>query len=281
NGRVTEEVDPNGDVIRWIYGHMGDFRSKHSSLGHFYSDPEGPWRPDQWVHDVPERPTEWEYGRLTSMMNAKSSEDILRGFPDSILGLIRTPPAPLVVIPDADSIAFSRYGKDKGKIYDLRGWVIRNAGAADGTAQPHRWVRDAVSNTTQRHDHDGFIDRFEYNSWNLRSREINSLGHAITYTYTKTKKLASVTDAGGTKTEYVYDQKDRRAQARRNGKLREEYHYDDADNLIAKLDGQRKPLLSFEIGAHNLKTARRLASGENHYFGYDERGYYKSLATDD
>jgi RHS repeat-associated protein len=30
-----------------------------------------------------------------------------------------------------------------------------------------------------------------------------------------------------------------------------------------------------------LKTARHLASGENHYFSYSERGYYKSVATDD
>ena len=286
NGRITEEIDPKGDATRWVYGSAGDFLGKCSSLGHFSSEPGGPPRPDQRAHRVPAKPIEWEYGDLPPLMNAEAPEapeanDILYGFPDSVRKLIKSPSAPPNVFPDADSLAVTRNGKNEGKIYDLAGWVIRDAGGDGKNGRPRRWVYDNNGNAKQFHDHDGAVYRYDHASWNLRSREIDPLGHAVSYDYTRTMRIASITDAGGTKSEYVYDLKDRLTQVRRHGALKEEYQYDEANNLIAKLDGQRKPLLSFKIGPHNLKTVRRLASGENHYFSYDELGRYKSVATDD
>jgi RHS repeat-associated protein len=174
-----------------------------------------------------------------------------------------------------------RDGKNEGKIYDLNGRVIEDVGDASETGQARRLVYDNNGAPKYLHDHDGSTYSYEHTSWNLRSREIDPLGNAVSYEYTKTMEIASVTDAGGTKSEYVYDLKDRLVQVRRHGVLKEEYVYDDADNLIAKLDGQGRPLLNIEIGQHNLETVCRLASGENYYFSYDERGYYKSAATDD
>jgi YD repeat-containing protein len=284
NGRVTEETDPNGDIMQWVYGPAGNLLGKRSSLGHLSSDTDGPLRPDQCIHRIPSRPVEWEYGDLMSLPKAASPEsdnDILYGFPDSVYSLIGPSPVSRAVFPDADSLAVVRNGKNEGKMYDLNGWVIEDVGETSEVGQPRRWVYDNNGAHKYLHDHDGSTYSYEHTSWNLRSREITPLGHAVSYTYTRTMQAASVTDAGGTKSEYVYDLKDRLVQVRRHGVLKEEYQYDEADNLIAKLDGQGEPLLTFEIGPHNLEKARHLASGENHYFNYDERGYYKSVATDD
>ncbi|HKX27677.1 MAG TPA: RHS repeat-associated core domain-containing protein, partial [Blastocatellia bacterium] len=269
NGRVTEEIDPNGDVVQWIYGPAGNLLGKRSSLGHFSSDPDGPLRPDQQVHRVPAGPIEWEYGDLSSWLRTESletDESLRYEFRDHARQLLSIPATP------------GRGEEERGKIYDLTGCLIKETGE---TGQPRRWVYDAGGNTQRFHDHDGSTYTYEHVSSNLRSRKIDPLGHAIFYTYTGNVQTASVTDPGGTTNEYVYDLKDRLVQVRRQGLLKEEYRYDDADNLVAKLDGHRKQLLRFEIGPHNLKTVRRLASGENHYFDYDERGYYRSVATDD
>ena len=51
--------------------------------------------------------------------------------------------------------------------------------------------------------------------------------------------------------------------------IKEEYKHDQADNLVEKRSGNGEVLLSFKIGPGNLKTVRRLASGENHHFEYD------------
>jgi RHS repeat-associated protein len=281
NGRVTEEIGPKGDVTQWVYDPDGNLLGKRSSLGHFSSDPDGPLRPDQRVHRAPARPIQCEYGDMSSLMKAaphEAANDNLHGFPDSVRRLIRSHAAPQQASPDADPTAVMRNAKDGGKTYDLTGWLIKETGES---GEPRRWVYDAAGNIHRYHDHDGSTYIYERVSWNLRSREINPLGHAVSYAYTKAEKLASVTDAGGTKSEYVYDLKGRLAQVRRHGRLKEEYQYDEADNLIAKLDGRRKQILGFEIGPHNLEAARRLASGENHYFSYTRRGYYKSVATDD
>ena len=76
-------------------------------------------------------------------------------------------------------------------------------------------------------------------------------------------------DPNGTLHEYAYDQKDRLTQVRRHGVIKEEYKHDQADNLVEKRSGNGEVLLSFKIGPGNLKTVRRLASGENHHFEYD------------
>src|SRR5262249_26935382 len=56
---------------------------------------------------------------------------------------------------------------------------------------------------------------------------------------------------------------------------------DRAGNLIEKRNGKGEVLLSLEVGPGNLKTVRRLASGETHYFEYDQRGRRLRVATDD
>jgi YD repeat-containing protein len=105
------------------------------------------------------------------------------------------------------------------------------------------------------------------------------MGHVTSYSYTPTVQIAKVSDPGGTTSEYVYDLKDRLVQVRRGGTLKEEYRYDKADNLIEKLDSKGKPLLTFEIGPHNLKAVRHLSSGEIHRFAYDKHGRFAELAT--
>ena len=105
------------------------------------------------------------------------------------------------------------------------------------------------------------------------------MGHVTSYGFTATVQIAKVSDPGGTTSEYVYDLKDRLIQVRRGGTLKEEYRYDKADNLIEKRDSKGKPLLTFEIGPHNLKAVRHLSSGEIHRFAYDKGGRFAELAT--
>ena len=88
-------------------------------------------------------------------------------------------------------------------------------------------------------------------------------------------------DPAGVRSAYVYDLKGRLSEIWYDGALVEAYRYDAADNIIAKLDQAGRAVVSVEIGPKNLKTARRLASGETHRFAYTERGYYAVAATDD
>lgn len=88
-------------------------------------------------------------------------------------------------------------------------------------------------------------------------------------------------DANGTTSEYIYDHWDRLIEVRRHGQIKERYRYDVADNLIEKTDGEGRALLTFEVVPGNLHGARKLATGENHYFEYDERGRFTVAATDE
>jgi RHS repeat-associated protein len=129
-------------------------------------------------------------------------------------------------------------------------------------------------------DGDGSASRFEYASWNLLHREIDPLGNATEYAYTKRERITKVVDPGGTTSEYAYDLRDNILRVTRNGNVREEYVRDEADNLTEKRDGSGRTILRFEIGPGNLKSVRRLASGENHYFEYDDSARMTRAATD-
>ncbi|MDQ3254761.1 MAG: RHS domain-containing protein [Acidobacteriota bacterium] len=281
-GRVTEEVDPKGNFTQWIYNDAGNLTGKRSPLGHFSSDSKGPLRPDQRIHRIPTKPLEWEYGDLLSTFDTKPTDfdhQILRHFPESIQRLVRKALDHSITTHPLHSPRAEAPHNEEGEaqIFDEMGLLIKEVGL---NGKPRRWVYDAGGNTHRYHDHDGSVYTYEHTSWDLRSREIDPLGNVVAYSYNLAAQIASVTDECGTTSEYAYDLKDRLVQVRRHGALKEEYQYDAADNLIEKLDANGNLLLTFEIGTHNLKTVRRLSSGENHYFTYDKQGFYSSVATD-
>ena len=110
-------------------------------------------------------------------------------------------------------------------------------------------------------------------------RRLIPWGKTTSYRYSPYGWITSVTDPGGTESEYVYDQKDRLVEARRHGRVREQYVYDKAANIIEKKDGQGRTPVTWEIGPGNLDTVRCLASGEKHTFEHDECGRVTKAVT--
>jgi RHS repeat-associated protein len=273
-GKVTEEVDPNGDVTHWVYDRSGHLIGKRSSLGHFSADGSRPLRPDQWVHRTPGRPSEWEYGDLltperlrvlpTGTVAQDGLTDKLRRLVEHVLQHAPAPSEPPKV---ADR-----------EIRDELGKLVREI-APDGRVR--HWNYDAGGNTVRYYDFDGSLIQCEYSSWDLPSRRTDPIGRTLTRRFTASARVAELVDPAGVRSAYVYDLKGRLSEFWYEGARVEGYRYDAADNLIAKLDHAGQPVVSVEIGPKNLKTVRRLASGETHRFTYTERGYYAGVATDD
>ena len=270
-GRVIEEVDPNGDVTQWVYKSSGRLLGKLSSLGHFSSGADGLLRPDQQSHRTPARPSEWEYGDLLTPegFSALRSEAVVQpGMADTLRRLVRhipqRDPAPPEVV--------------RNEIRDELGKLVREV-APDGRMR--RWNYDAGGNTVRYCDFDGSLVQCEYSSWDLPGRRTDAIGRTLTRRFSATARVSELIDPAGVRSAYVYDLKGRLSEIWYDGALVEAYRYDAADNIIAKLDQAGRAVVSVEIGPKNLKTARRLASGETHRFAYTERGYYAVAATDD
>ena len=163
-----------------------------------------------------------------------------------------------------------------------------------------RLCRDAIGRIVERTGPLGHIERFAYGetgrptctwdpdgqpyrnqfaSWNLCIARIDPRGGTTRYRYTRREKIAAVVDANGNESKYVYDCKDRVIQVARHGVLRETYRYDAGDRLIAKDDGEGRPLLRLEIGSNGVQSRRELASGDVHTYDYDALGNIIEAST--
>src|SRR5262245_36954863 len=142
-----------------------------------------------------------------------------------------------------------------GRIVDICGQLVRQIGP---NGEERRWTYNGSGGVVRYRDYDGSTFTSEYSSWNLRSKEIDPLGNAVSYRYASSQKLAAVVDANGALTEHIHDHKDRLVQVRRHGVIEEEYRYDEGDNYIEKLDGKGQTLLRFEIGPNRKRIARHL-----------------------
>ncbi len=260
-GRVAEEIDSNGNSIRWLYLREELPIGKLHPFANFESISKGVRRGIE--HRIANCPSEWEYGDLMDRRKIERPELKLKGRGD------------------ADDFDTKRNGisiSSEGFGYDRFGHLVKEIGPEKTF---RRWNYDANGNVQRYIDRDGSQYYFEYTSWNLLSHTLDPLDRRIAYSYNPSEKITSIVDPGGTRSEYYYDLKDRLIEIRRNGIIKEKYHYDLADNLIEKIDSKGQALLSFEIGPGNLKKARHLASGENHYFQYDALGRFKEIRTDD
>lgn len=263
-GRVVEETDPNGNGIRWIYGPAGDVVGKINLFGQFSPISEEEPTSGSPPHRIPATPLEWEYGDLIHRSLFSRPK-------------LKIDPKALQADPEEAATGGAQISP-KPQIFDRLGLLVKELGPQNTF---RRWTYDPNRNIQRYIDRDGSVYRFEYTSWNLLENIIDPLGRRISYTYNASESITSFTDPGGTRSEYRYDLKDRLVEIYRHGTLKERYHYDLADNLIEKRDGQGNLLLTFDIGPGNLKTARHLASGENHYFAYDSFGRFREVRTDD
>jgi len=261
-GRLAQQVDPNGNATQWLYTSSGALAAKRLPLGDRVAPTADFAGPPFVDHRVAANPAEWEYGDLARRAGILQTA----GRPDAPL-----PPEPLV-----GEVGYR--ASAHRSVTDLCGKLVRQQGP-NGAAR--RWLYDANGNVSRYTDLEGAQYIYEHSSWNLLRRHTDPVGGVVALAYTPSERLGRVRDPGGTVSEYGYDLKDRLTEVRRHAAVKERYGYDPANNLVEKRDGQGNLLLSIEIGPGNLKTARRLASGENHYFKYDERGRYVEVSTDE
>jgi RHS repeat-associated protein len=270
-GRLSEEIDPNGNVTRTLYDGAGCPIARVLPSGPVVAFEASGETEDPFTHRIGASAAEWEYGVLVdwpAMMPPAQDGPAPADLPDSAGRVVRA----------AFAEAEDGTSRDLSEVRDELGLLIRET-LPDGRTRRH--VYDPEGNTRTFTDFDGGQYRYEWVSWSLPGAETDPLGHTVRYEWTSNAELAAIVDGGGTRSEYLYDLKDRLTAIRRHGVIREQYRYDGADNLIEKLDGEGKTLFTIEPGSGNLDAVRRLRSGENHYFGYDDQGRITRAATDD
>jgi RHS repeat-associated protein len=272
-GRLAEEVDPNGNVSRMVYDGAGGLTGKITPLGDFVAIPEDFSAPRPRTHRVANCPLEWEYGDLFAgrpITLPPSDDPVLRRLPSFALQLIRTvSPQRLGFDASPNAPEPGRHATADGRVYDDLGLLLSQT-LPEGGAR--RWTYNANGNIVRYCDADGSTSKYEYTSWNLPSRVNDPLGRTVSYRFTPSGQLSEVTDAGGTVSEFAFDRKDRLTRVSRHGEVKDQYRYDQADNLVAKLDGRSQTLVTLEVGPANQKKAKRLSSGEEYTFSYDDRG---------
>ncbi|MFY0540406.1 hypothetical protein [Nannocystis pusilla] len=126
-------------------------------------------------------------------------------------------------------------------------------------------------------DHDGGRYEFEFAGGNMRNVARDPLGRTIRYEYTLTDQIAAVTDPAGNRHTYRYDLRDALTEVRHYEQLVESYKYDRAGNLTAKHDARGELLVSYQYGADELKSVRRLADGEEHRYSYTPGGKFARI----
>jgi RHS repeat-associated protein len=240
-GHVIQEIDANGNATQLIYDSAGGFVGRRDPFGNIFNRGDDLRRINTNPLEAPTTVAGWIFGHRLAN------------------SLTHTKPQTSVRT-------------------DAMGRALEIV-EADGRRR--RWSFDPNGNPTSCTNGDGHTRKFEYASWNLLGTQIEPCGAIIAFRYNDRERITEVTDGGGTVSGYGYDYRDRLVEVRRHGKVRERYVRDPTDNLIEKCDGGGKQLLSFDIGAGNLKRVRRLASGETHYFDYDDRGRITRAATEE
>jgi RHS repeat-associated protein len=239
-GRVTQEIDANGNTTEFVYDGLGGFVGRRDPFGNLFNRGDDLHRINTNPLHAPSTSSGWMFGELLANKQAD-----------------KKPPASVKTDP-------------MGRIIEI----------LEGDGGKRSWSFDPNGNPSSYVNRDGHARRFEYASWNLLRKQIEPHGGSISFRYNARERITEVVDGGGTTSEYDYDFRDRLIEVRRHGKVRDRYVRDPADNLIEKRDSEGNMLLSFDIGPGNLKRVRRLASGETHSFEYDDRGRITMAATE-
>src|SRR5262249_13034976 len=169
-GRVAEEIDPNGNVSRMVYDTAGGLTGTISPLGHFYPIPEHPNAPDPLAHRVPDCPLEWEYGDLMPRdgIRPPTSADPLRQVPQFAWKFLKTvDPKEVATRTGAHAAPDGFHYLPDGQVCDAFGLRIKQVEPDGGI---RHWTYDAVGNVRRYQDYGGSTFHYEYTSWNLRSR---------------------------------------------------------------------------------------------------------------
>jgi RHS repeat-associated protein len=279
DGRVVKRIDPLGNITELLYNDWGGHVGRVNPLGYFlpptYIDPNPP---DPLSYTLPLNAREWEHGRLMERSQVKRpayDDPVSSLYPANVSNPVLCPTPP-VTTPHGRTVVVT--APAPSKTLDSLGRILEEV---DDRGHVQRWKYDPEGNVVEHQDRDGSIHRFVYKSWNLLAEEISPTGGSTRFDYSIRAEVTRVIDANGTISEYVYDHWDRLIEVRRHGRVKERYRYDAADNLIEKTDGEGRALLTFKVVPGNLHGVRHLATGENHYFEYDERGRFTVAAADE
>jgi RHS repeat-associated protein len=279
-GKTVEEADPNGNVTKVLYDEAGNPVGKVSPFGRFA--PNGAETPNPLEHRVPATPLQYELGDLLEggyIVPPSWKSEVLEAIPAILQRhfkiVPRPAPEPGEERAEADARALRTLLPPK-PVKDIFGLVTKEA-APEGSAKA--WAYDKNGNVSAFRDRDRAVFKYEYASWNHLAKEIDPIGRETQYAYNEAEKLTQVTGPGGAKTDYEYDLKDRLVTVKRHGVVKDEYLYDSADNLVEKRAGDGTTLLKMEIGKGNQIKSRKLASGDQHSFKYDEAGRYLEAST--
>ncbi|AOJ65929.1 hypothetical protein WJ32_26295 [Burkholderia ubonensis] len=262
DGRVIEEVDSSGRVLRWLYDERDRNTARIDRWGNGWpTKDEAPVLPNPFAHPEPGSPLDLQWGKGG---RTRLADTVL--LPPEIARIAAT-----IFAPDAPASSPSEQR-------DAAGRVIART---DEHGRIERLTYDGAGNLLQRRDKDGRDYYYSVTSWNLRERETDPLGNTVRYRYTPKRRIAAIVDANGNESAYTYDFKDRVTSVRRHGVLRETYAYDAGDRVIEKRDGAGNVLLQFEVGDDGLYSKRICASGEVHTYAYDARANLIKASTDE
>ena len=254
DGRVLREVNSGGRATEWLYDALGRHTARRDRWGNLWpTKAEAPALPNPLELRMPVTALAREWG-----------ED------RSPLATVHVPPAMASQLPPPPRRAGLRLCRDAiGRIVERTGPL----------GHIERFAYGETGRPTCTWDPDGQPYRNQFASWNLCIARIDPRGGTTRYRYTRREKIAAVVDANGNESKYVYDCKDRVIQVARHGVLRETYRYDAGDRLIAKDDGEGRPLLRLEIGSNGVQSRRELASGDVHTYDYDALGNIIEAST--
>lgn len=262
SGRIIQEIDSGGRVMRWLYDERGRNTGRQDRWGNLWPTiDEAPNLPNPLAHEVPSTPLGLQWGEAGT---ASADEP---------------PPVPYTLSHVAAEVLAqpSSILPEPRSIRDAAGRVVEEI---DIYGRSETFRHDAAGNLIQRTDKDGREYHYTVVSWNLRGTESDPLGNTVEYGYTLREKIALIVDGNGNESHYTYDYKDRITSVTRRGVLRESYQYDIGDRLIEKRDGDGNLLLRFEVGENGLHSKRILSSGEVHHYEYDARGNFTRASTE-
>jgi RHS repeat-associated protein len=267
DGLPSAEIDPAGAVTRLASRGPDLPPQRISPAGR--AVPNSDDADDPWESRLADSPFEFELGDLFPLGSARlpvRDHPSLSRLPADVRDRIFTVPA-----------GGSTRGPLLERAYNELGTMVRKV---DGLGRARRFTYDAGGNVRRRVDRDGAVATYEFRGWNQLAQVMDSAGNAVRYRYTPMEQLASITDRAGSVIDFEYDLKQRLVAVHRNGAIRERYSWDAAGNLTEKRDGSGTLLVSSEYGPRNLRTARRLASGETHAYQWDARGRMTGVKTE-
>lgn len=261
-GRLVRETDELGNVTTLFYDEDDELVLRKDERGNVLIMPEGKPAPASRGFE-PRAPQDFEHGKAAQVVERLPDE---QGLPAWVPSVARQ-----VLVTSRDS----REGSSI-PVPDALGRATQDYSFEH---PPRQRGHNPAGFTSWVRDHDGHVERYTYSSWNFRTGVTRPNGEHTRYEYTPTEELAAVVDAAGNRSEFERDLKGRVVGVHRHGKLRERYTLDAGGNQLEKLDGDGHVLVQRSFQPGNLESSRKLASGGQWSFTYDDRGRLRTAES--